>query len=1608
MEPIAIIGLGCRFPGAANPEAFWSMLQRGEDAIQEIPKDRWNIDTFYDSEPGTSGKMYTRCGGFIQQVDQFDPNFFGISPREAERMDPHQRLILELCWEALENAGIAPTSLSGSQTGVFIGIGNYDFGVLVSKDVNQIGAYDGTGVTLGVAANRVSYVLNLRGPSLAVETSCSSSLVAIHLACRSLNSAESDLCLVGAVNLMLSPAQTITYSQARMMAPDGRCKTFDARADGYVRGEGAGIVVLKRLRDAVRDRDQIQAVIRGTAVNQDGRSNGLTAPNGPSQRAVIRKALESAGVEPAQISYVEAHGTGTSLGDPIEVKSLKAVLLKGRRPDQPCWLGSVKTNIGHLEAAAGMAGLLKVVLSLQHQKIPPHLHLQQLNPLISLEDTPLVIPTKLQPWFGETGRLAGISSFGFGGTNAHIIVQETPAFAEVPQGKPLPVQILTLSAKSEAALRELTQRYINGLNADPQMPLADVCFTANTGRSPFDFRLAVSAATSEQMCEQLHRYATDAPSSTEVVSAQVTCRQPPPVAMLFTGQGAQYVGMGLQLYETQPTFREALVECEVLLKPYLELPLLELLYPQFAAESFNDRLNQTVYTQPALFAVEYALYKMWQSWGISPSLVMGHSVGEYVAACVAGVFSLQDGLKLIAARGRLIQSLPAVGRMVAVMDSPEHVAQVIASNPEVVIAAINGPESVVISGQGSAIALVQESLIATGIKTTPLQISHAFHSPLMEPVIADFEAVARTITYALPHLDMVSNVTGELITQEIANSEYWCQHLLRPVRFAQGMQTLAQQRCRILLEVGSKPILLGIGQQCLPTATEFTWLPSLRPSQSDWHVVTQSLAQLFVQGIAIDWQSFYKSCPGNRVALPTYPFQRQRYWLSENGSAVANESAVAKNKGGPAHPSSAIVELLQQGNIQHLSEQFALELSPEAAPFLPQFLETLVRKHQQQTQATAFKDWFYHLEWQSWIDNRPTPTSSSQNQKSGRWIILADRGGLGQSLAEQLRQQGHQPELIYAEPAGQFSDLSHRIVDSISGEDYELLFTHLLTRTSELPFQGIIHLWSLDVDPLESSTIATLEQAQTLICGSLLSLLKGLKNCPVDQNSDAAMVSKLWLITRGAACVGGSRPVVAQAPLWGFGKVAALEYPEGWGGMIDLDPQTPSNEAIELLTVLETAQGEDLLALRSGQRYVSRLVSSSVPPTQRQQIHSDSTYLITGGLGALGLHVAQWLTRQGARHIVLMGRRVASEQAQAAITKLEAAGAEVIVAAVDVTDPVAMKGLCEQIAADMPVCKGIIHAAGLVGYQEISELDWQTFAAVMKPKIAGAWLLHELTLTWNLDFFINFSSIASVWGSKGQAHYAAANAFLDALAHYRQGLGLPALSVNWGPWAEGGMASAEAQQWLNRIGVEVLPPEQALMALESLLSQGCAQATVADVNLSRFKAIFEARGARPLLSQLKTLPMENAASGQSQRSKIQEQLNAASEGERYDLLTFYLQTEVARILRLGSGQLPEPQRGFFDMGMDSLMAVELKTCLEKSFDTSLPATLAFESPTIQDLSAYLGRDVLGWQAQPSKQRPSVTVPQPTTTPPADDLLDVDMEILINARLAKLQRLVGGN
>ncbi|MCL4267593.1 MAG: SDR family oxidoreductase [Anaerolineae bacterium] len=1401
-EPIAVVGMACRFPNnASTPEAFWHMLANGTDAVSEIPADRWDVEAYYAATPNTPGKIYSRYGSFLPQIDHFDAPFFGISPREAAMMDPQQRLLLEVSWEALENAGLSPGGWQEQKTGIFVGMMTQDYTeYTLTGAPDLIDIHSGTGSVNSFAAGRLAFNLDLHGPVITVDTACSSSLVAVHLACQSLRNQDCDLALVGSANLMLSPVFTIYMCRLQTLAPDGRCKTFDASADGYGRGEGCGVVVLKRLSDAQANNDHILAVIRGSAINHDGRASGLTVPNGLAQEDVVSRALVNARVKPEQVSYIEAHGTGTSLGDPIEIEALATVYGQNRPVNDPLLVASLKTNIGHLEGTAGIAALIKTVLALQHRQIPPHLHFKQPSPYIPWGEIPITIPTTLTPWqpAGET-RIAGISSFGLSGTNAHVLVEEAPPTAVTPSLPDRPIHLLTLSAKSEAALQAQTTRYEKFLTEYPKISLGDVCYTANNTRAHFEHRLSVVAGTVAETAARLDAASQGKP--VEGVSRGPGENERGAIAFLFTGQGSQYVGMGQELYQSQPLFRQTMQACDERLRPYLARPLLSVLYP---SDGDSSPLDETAYTQPALFALEYALAKLWQSWGIQPDVLLGHSIGEYVAACLAGVFSLEDGLKLVAARGRLMQTLTTPGRMAVAFAAEETVQAAIAPYAEAVgIAAVNGPESITYAGQAEAVTAVTAALQRQGIETRDLNVSHAFHSPLMTPILQPFAEIVASVPLHPPRLEIISNVTGQPVGAEMSSADYWVEHIRQPVRFAPGMAALRQQGAGVFIEIGPKPTLLGMGRQSV-TEAEAVWLPSLRPGRGEWEQLLSSLGALYTLGVDVNWAGVEQGYGRRRVALPTYPFQRQRYWLDTG--------------------------------------KFLYPPKPTAFPPV---------KSLAQSAANPSAAWLYEPTWQP----QPAQSQTTPPAPPGQWLILADKQGVARRLATLLAEQGHVCTLVLpGERYAQTEAQTFTAVPADAGHFQQLLQE---VSTVDMPLHGVIHLWSLDdVIGGESLTCASLTETMQQGCGTLLPLVQTAVTLPTPP--------RFWLVTRGAQPVMKDLVSIAQAPLWGMGRVVALEHPEAWGGMIDLDPNPPGDEATQIVAEILAAGDEDHIAFRDDERYVCRVMRAQRPSRRALSFVSDGSYLITGGLGYLGLSLAHWLVGHGVRCLILTSRRPLPERQQwddlppesreaeqvKAIRALEEMGAAVAVYPADVSDRQQMADVLEKIQKVQPPLRGVFHAAGIGTHAAIKEMDRETLQAVFNAKVFGGWILHQLTREMNLELFVNFSTAGAVWGAAGHSHYDAANHFLDALAHYRHTVGLPALSVNWGPISGGGMVSAAYEQMFTRMGLQGLQPEEGWQALVHLLSSDTVQAVVARVDWDRFKKLYEMRRKRPLLTHL--------------------------------------------------------------------------------------------------------------------------------------------------------------
>jgi thioester reductase-like protein len=1505
MEKIAIIGIGCRFPGSNNPTEYWELLRSGRDAVREVPMQRWDLDRYYDIHPNTPGKMNTRWGGFLDQVDRFDPSFFGITPKEAERIDPQHRLVMEVAWETIEDAAVNPSKLDGTKTGVFVGIGNYDYGRLLIRDPNKINAYDGLGNTLCIAANRLSYLLNLKGPSLVLESACSSSLVSIHYACRSLLSGESDYAICGGVSLMLSPEPTISYSHARMMSPNGRCKTFDASADGYVRGEGCGMVLFCRLSDAERLGHRIQAVIAGSAVNQDGRSNGLTAPNGLAQQAVISEALHAAAISADDVSYVEAHGTGTPLGDPLELDALTRAYRPDPSKQQALVIGSAKTNIGHLEAAAGMAGLLKVIMMFKHKQIPPHLHLHELNPYIQQDSESFIIPSYLMDWEPvNRRRLAGISSFGFGGTNSHLILEEYLGnHVDVPCDTDSIPQIFTLSAKSESALRELCSSYKVLLTKNTESSLAHIAFTSCTGRFHHPCRLACVADSIRSLEEQLEAIAEGVDDS-KISYLGAKRHASKPIVFLFTGQGSQYHAMGEELYKEHAMFRQAIDDCDRIIFLHLGMSLTSTLYSDGGDQDF---IHNTAYTQPILFAVEYALARLWMSWGIKPSLMIGHSLGEYVAAVIAEVMSLEDALWLVCERGKLISKLPPTGAMVAVWSSREHLSGLIRDySDKVSIATVNGSSNCVLSGDVECIDKLVAQLGEQGLLTRRLSVSHAFHSPLMNEALPEFRKLAERVHYASPSIPILSNLTGSLWTDSMANADYWCRHLRECVNFLDGLNYIREHEQTVLLEIGPKPTLLGLASAYFSdSGYQITGLPSLDPKKPALQQIYSSLASLYLLGQEICWDEFYSDKAARPVSLPTYPFQRERYWI-ELDNQLKTESMIEDKEN-----STSVLDLIRSQNGNGLLELIRQNgrLTKDALDLLPSFVNELIRLNNRSVSSDIdIENWIHSLSWMPHSSNASSAAARSSQLRRYEWVILSDSRGIGRQLSSILTRKGIEARLIFPDstaPGMISTEVLHEQISTLS------------------PDQAIriLCLWPLDSETACDYPSSSIEASIQFTLAPVLELFKQLTSCKLHPDTHC------WLITQQALLAGSeTRISLAQAPLTAFVKVLSLEHSDRISGQIDLPESVDDHALGQLLTILSADQQESLYALRDGTVYVPRLEQTSKNAIVGKSLPDSASYLITGGLGSLGLHVARWLLDRGAKTLILTSRRAPDQGQQHVIEELEHQGVAVHVAAVDVTDEAGMGSLFAHINQHHPPLKGVFHCAGISTFCEAGQLSWDEMEQVLLPKTLGSWNLHRLTQHLDLDFFVGFSSIASVWGSRGQAHYAAANGFLDAVVEHRRLQGLPGLSIHWGPWAGGGMALDSFQQILTRMGVTPLAVEPALRAMECLLGSSGATFTVADVDWNRFREIYGLKSDARLFDLLTHPQRETAAeSVPEQRTglEITAQLSPLPVEEKISVLVNYLRSEVARILGYDRPEDLDSTQGLFDLGIDSLMAMDI-------------------------------------------------------------------------------------
>jgi myxalamid-type polyketide synthase MxaE and MxaD len=1795
-EPIAIIGMGCRFPGADSPEAFWGLLRDGVDAIREVPGDRWDVDALFDPDPSAPGKIAARVGGFVDDVDRFDAAFFEISPREAVRMDPQQRLLLEVACDALEEGGQTRERLAGSATGVFVGVHSHasDYLWLQYLEPEDMDAFTGTGTAHNLLAGRLSYLFDLHGPAVVVDTACSSSLVATHLAIQSLRSRESDLAVAAGVNLILTPHFTIAASRMHMLAPDGRCKAFDQRADGFVRGEGCGAVVLKRLSDALRDGDPVVAVIRGSATNQDGHTNGITAPNGLAQRAAVESALRDGGVAPEDVGYVEAHGTGTALGDPIEIEALSASVGRPRADGVPCVVGSVKTNVGHLEGGAGVAGLMKAALILKHGEIPPNLHFTGLNPHINVAGTRFEFPTKLRPWpAGGRRRLAGVSAFGWSGTNAHMVLEEAPEAAARPAPGEAGWLFLPISARSHAALGALARSYRDRLAAADGGEASDVCFTAALRRSHHDHRVAFVGRSAGDLVSGLDG----------ALAAGITARRSettPRVVFVFPGQGSQWLGMGQKLLGEEPAFKEAIARCDAAIQAEAGWSLVA----ELEASPEASRLHEIDVVQPTLFAVEVALAELWRAWGIVPEAVVGHSMGEVAAAHVAGVLSLPDAARIICRRSRLLRRIAGRGAMAVVELSVEEAKEALAGvEDRLSIAVSNGPRSTVISGDPAALQKVLETLSRREVFCRPVKVDVASHSPQVDELRSALLGELAGLAPGPAAVPIYSTVTASVRPGEGFDAEYWVRNLREPVRFFDALRGLLGDGHDAFVEMSPHPILLpAVDDAIAHEQKEAITLPSLRREEDEEGVMRASAASLYAWGANLDWKRFVPSGAAS-VALPRYPWQRERFWLEGTGGEDAARPAL---RGSPEHPLLGVrveaadrpevwlwesvwspnapacryahelqglqvfaaagfvdlaltaaavasgapadallsLELLEPLRLPQGGERLRVQVvlsRAEESPLLQVFSRVLGRwvRHARaklgSVAATAassleetrkrcpaamtgeayyarlaevgvgvreellglgrlwagerelvaecrassgttavlgasvpaslldaafqlaavsprsiaspqsgldlhmpmrvegarlgrIKDarwivvsspeggqpggdavrrqvvffdtegrelgaiggvelrrlevavagsdpsaWAQRLEWKA--SPRPGQPATAGGAE-GRWVVLSDQGGVGDSLAAALEAKGGTPVVVTASDAcGRHAPHRWRVRPG-HGEDLASVFQALGDEGA--PLRGVVHLWSLDAEKGDGLSEADLLAAQELGCESLVLLLQELAR------RSLVPPPRVFGVTSGVQKVGaGEDPSIAAAPLWGLGRVAAEEHPELWGGMIDLDPAAAVGDSARLLVEEITAPSEESdVALRRGARHVLRLAPLSEAIASRPvAFRPDASYLVTGGLGGLGLEVARWMAAQGARHLVLVGRtglppreRWGAElperlrEAASVVTEIERGGVEVRVASVDVGDAASVGGLLDVLRrAGAPPLRGVVHTAGTIDDRLIADLDRESLHRVLRPKLLGGFVLERALAGEALDFFVLFSSLGSLLGPPGQGSYAAANAFLDALAQHRRARGSPVLSVNWGAWAgrgfaatEGGARTAEA---LEAQGISSFSPSAALELLGRLMAGAPAQVAVLPLDPAKFLA--SGRRVPPLLADLVRAPHSGPAPS---TAAVRRQILDIPAGERGAFLEAHLQEQVAAVLKLPPSKI-EPHRPLGSLGLESLTALELRKRLEATLGLRLSATLVWSYPTVTALAQHLATRLSADTAAPQPQAP---------------------------------------
>ncbi|TQF07060.1 SDR family NAD(P)-dependent oxidoreductase [Kitasatospora acidiphila] len=1315
-EPIAIVGMACRYPGGVrSPEDLWKLVANGMDAVSEFPTDRgWDLDRLYHPDPEHTGTFYAREGGFLHEAAEFDPAFFGISPREALAMDPQQRLLLETSWEALERAGIDPVSVRGSRTGVFAGVMYHDYASRFETSPEDIEAYLSSGSAGSVASGRVSYVFGLEGPAVTVDTACSSSLVALHLAANALRRGECDLALAGGVTVMSTPRTFIEFSRQRGLSADGRCKAFADAADGTGWAEGIGMLLVERLSDAVANGHKVLAVVRGSAVNQDGASNGLTAPNGPAQQQLIRDALIDAGLPAQHIDVVEAHGTGTRLGDPIEAQALLATYGQGRDAELPLWLGSLKSNIGHAQAAAGVGGVIKMVMAMREGVLPQTLHVDEPSREVDWSAGAVELLTESRAW-PETGRVrrAAVSSFGVSGTNAHVILEQAEVPAEAVVEEPvvgLSVVPLVVSGKSEAAVRGQAAALVERLEADPGLGLLDVGQSLVSSRAVFGSRAVVTGSDRGEVLAGLGELVSGGVSS-GVVSGSVVDGG---VVFVFPGQGSQWLGMAGELLGSSEVFAARMGECERALGELVGWSLGEVV--RSGDEGWLERVDVV---QPVLWAVMVSLAEVWRSYGVEPAAVVGHSQGEIAAAVVAGGLSLEDGARVVVLRSLAIaEELAGSGGMVSVGASVDEVRGLLGQwgGEGVSVAAVNGVASTVVSGPTVPLEEFMAWCEGRGVRVRRIPVDYASHSQMVEGLR---ERLARDLAPIVPvegRVPFWSTVIGGFLDTRELDAAYWYTNLRQTVEFRHGVEGLLADGHGLFIEVSSHPVLVPaieevIGEQDTVAAA----IGTLRRGEGGWARLTASLAQAFVHGAPVAWSTLFEGTGARRVDLPTYAFQHQRFWLEV---PLRGEAAVVD----PVD--EAFWRAVEQADVSSVSDVLGLDDGQEAS--LGAVLPVLSSWRRQVREDSTVDGWRYRTTW------KPV-AGAGAGPMAGSWLLVAPtgeagQGGWAQLCAEALTARGADVVVIEADPAHAERD------------DYQRL---LASAAADRDVRGVLSLLAADAQARAMAPAVSGGLAATV------ALLQGMV--------DSGLEAPLWCVTTGAVSVGPEDGLrnPEQAQVWGLGLVLALERPERWGGLIDLPETADEAAARRLASVLAGLDGEDQVAVRAAGSFARRV--GRAPGDRTPVVRSwkpTGTTLVTGGTGALGGQVARWLARRGAEHLLLVSRGGPDAPgARELVDELAALGTKATIARCDVGDRAALAQLLADIPVEAPLT-AVIHTAAVLEDSAVTALTLDQMQRVLGVKAQAAVHLHELTRDLDLSAFVLFSSFSGEFGSPGHSNYA--------------------------------------------------------------------------------------------------------------------------------------------------------------------------------------------------------------------------------------------------------------